>query len=139
MLKRFREFRWTRPFWGGLLLFISGFVLAIGVMPPLTSIVRFGIDVRHMAVGLVCGIVLGVLMMFMGFVAWFIPKNKNTAGIIAVILGLISFPLVNIGGWVVGMLFGVLGGCWIFGWTRPKKYENGDYEPVEPTSPKVPA
>ena len=127
MRTKFREFRWTRPFWGGLLVLVAGFLIFIFAVPfnPITMIINAGL-------GAIGGILLGLIAMFLGVMIWIKPEAKNVAGILAVIVGLVSFPVTNLGGFVVGMLFAVIGGCWAFGWTLPKKHhEFEDIGPIE--------
>ena len=130
MFKKFREFRWTRPFWGGLLVLIAGVLTFAFPLSPIMTVV-------HAGLGAIGGILLGLIEIFLGLVILFRPRSKNMAGILAVIIGLVSFPVTNLGGFIVGMLFSVIGGCWAFGWTLPPKTENFLVEDPEPTEVKV--
>ena len=130
MFQKFREFRWTRPFWGGLLVFIAGFLIFVFAVPfnPVTMIISAGL-------GAIGGLVLGILDLFLGFMIWFRPQSKNVAGVLAVIVGLLSFPLTNLGGFVAGMLLSVIGGCWAFGWTLPQgRMSDEDLTPTQVTA-----
>ena len=108
-LQRFREFRWTRPFWGGLLMMIGGAIMGWLPLGPITQIIRLG-------VGGIGGYLCAILLIAMGLTVWIQPSLRRAAGVIAVIVSLISFPLTNLGGFVVGMLLGIVGGCMVFGW-----------------------
>ncbi|MCE5287738.1 MAG: DUF6114 domain-containing protein [Nocardiaceae bacterium] len=127
MFTRFREFRWTRPFWGGLCVLVAGFNTLVFALPfnPVTAIV-------HAGLGAIGGILIGLIELFLGLVIWFRQQHKNVAGVIAVIVGLVSFPVTNLGGFVTGMLLAVIGGSWAFGWTLPKgRVSDEDLAPTE--------
>jgi hypothetical protein len=132
MRTKFREFRWTRPFWGGLLVLVAGFLIFVFAVPfnPVTKII-------HAGLGAIGGILLGLIAMFLGVMIWIRPEAKNVAGVLAVIVGLVAFPVSNLGGFVVGMLFAVIGGCWAFGWTLPPKHQDLDSDDLEPTEVKA--
>ncbi len=129
-MRKFREFRWTRPFWGGLLILFAGAVIFVLPLSPITTIVYAGL-------GAIGGIVLGLILIFLGLMVWLRPEHKNTAGILAVIAGLVSFPVTNLGGFVTGMLSAVIGGSLAFGWTLPKSHEDRDVVDVEPKGAPV--
>lgn len=110
LLARFREFRWTRPFWGGLFLMIGGVVIGWLPLGPITDIVKLGI-------GGIGGYLCALLLIAMGLTAWFQPSLRRAAGVVGVLVALVSFPVTNLGGFIVGMMLGIVGGCMVFGWT----------------------
>ncbi|MBD3934318.1 hypothetical protein IF129_22490 [Streptomyces chumphonensis] len=105
----FRRWRRTRPFWGALWTGLGGFVILFLPMAPLGKILQVG-------VGGIAGMAGGVLLMAMALLILLMPGQRHTAGVIAVIAGVASFPLSNLGGFVVGMVLAVLGGSMAFGW-----------------------
>ncbi|WP_431780576.1 DUF6114 domain-containing protein [Streptomyces chumphonensis] len=105
----FRRWRRTRPFWGALWTGLGGFVIFFLPMAPLGKILQVG-------VGGIAGMAGGVLLMAMALLILLMPGQRHTAGVIAVIAGVASFPLSNLGGFVVGMVLAVLGGSMAFGW-----------------------
>ncbi|MFC4335706.1 DUF6114 domain-containing protein [Salininema proteolyticum] len=108
-----RRWRRSRPFWGGLLALLGAVELysLLGFQMISISVVQ--------GVGQVAtfGICLGVLAMV--GVAWFQVHLRSIAGILIVIAGLLSMPLANLGGFVIGMLLMVIGGGLVFAWNPP--------------------
>ena len=108
-MRRFREFRWSRPFWAALLTVVAAVELAILPVGPTDALIKAG---SNAFLGLICAAVLGV----MALVMLFLPSQRILAGLITVVASLSSFPLSNLGGFVIGMLLGVLGGSMAVGW-----------------------
>ncbi|MFF8809055.1 DUF6114 domain-containing protein [Streptomyces omiyaensis] len=109
----FRRWRRTRPFWAALWTALGGFVIFFLPMAPLGRILQVG-------VGGIAGMAGGVVIMAMALLVLFLPGQRHTAGTIAVIAGVASFPLSNLGGLFVGMALSVLGGAMAFGWLPEK-------------------
>jgi hypothetical protein len=114
-IRSFREFRWTRPFWGGLFVGAGG--LVIGVLP-----VGPTNDLLHVGYGLFASEVCALLLLAMAGLILFFPSQRMLAAVVAVLISLASFPLSNLGGFVVGMMAGIIGGCLAFGWVPDKKH-----------------
>ncbi|KGN34231.1 hypothetical protein N802_12725 [Knoellia sinensis KCTC 19936] len=70
-----------------------------------------------LGVGGVSAYVLGLGMIAAALTALFLPAQRHFPAIMAVLMSLASLPLANLGGWVVGMLCGVVGASMIFAWT----------------------
>ncbi|MGW8364444.1 DUF6114 domain-containing protein [Streptomyces wedmorensis] len=109
----FRRWRRTRPFWAALWTATGGFVIFFLPMAPLGKILQVG-------VGGIAGMAGGVVLMAMALLILLLPGQRHTAGTIAVIAGVASFPLSNLGGLFVGMILSVLGGSMAFGWLPEK-------------------
>ncbi|MCZ7417705.1 DUF6114 domain-containing protein [Streptomyces sp. WMMC897] len=109
----FRRWRRTRPFWSAVWTGLGGFVIFFLPMAPLGKILQVGI-------GGVAGMAGGVVLMAMALLMLALPGQRHTAGVIAVIAGVASFPLSNLGGFFVGMFLAVLGGSMAFGWLPEK-------------------
>lgn len=109
----FRRWRRTRPFWAALWTGLGGFVIFFLPLAPLGKILQIG-------VGGIAGMAGGVLLMAMALLILFLPSQRHTAGVIAVIAGVASFPLSNLGGLFVGMVLAVLGGAMAFSWLPEK-------------------
>ncbi|MUL42212.1 hypothetical protein FZ103_13650 [Streptomonospora sp. PA3] len=106
----FRGWRRSRPFWGGLLITLAGIVIiAAPALNPLDLIVQQGIAG-------ISGYFVGVLLMAVGVLVWLQPPQRFFYGIAAVLLSLISFVTSNFGGFVFGMLFGMVGGALAIAW-----------------------
>lgn len=111
----FRHWRRSRPFWGGLLMILAGLeLLAI----PLSGILIKGAIkfVVYIGTGGVLGVLIGVLLVTAGLVVWFNPTHRVFYGIAGIILGLLSFPASNLGGFILGMLLAIFGGAAAIAW-----------------------
>lgn len=104
-----RTFRRTRPFWGGLYLAFGGWIIMSLTFAPLSVTLAAG-------VGGISGYLLGGGMMVFAFFAWFVPSQRHLAGLLGIAFALAAFVLSNLGGFVVGMLLGVVGGGMVFSW-----------------------
>lgn len=109
----FLAFRRTRPFWGGLWMILGGWAILRFAMIPLRLLTRFGFS------GF-AGYFLGGGLIAFGLVCWFLPSNRRIVGVLAVCFAIVSLVESNLGGFFVGMFFGVLGGCMAFGWGEKK-------------------
>ncbi|NYI98043.1 hypothetical protein HNR12_004320 [Streptomonospora nanhaiensis] len=113
----FRRWRGSRPFWGGLLTVLAGaVVIAAPALNPLELIVQQGIAG-------ISGYFAGVLLMAIGVLVWLQPPQRFFYGIVAILLALVSFVTSNFGGFVFGMLFGLVGGALTIAWVpdRPAR------------------
>jgi Family of unknown function (DUF6114) len=111
-----RAWRRSRPFWGGLLLVLSGLeLLAI----PLSGILIHGAVklVIYIGIGGVFGVLIGILLVVAGIVLWINPGHRVFYGIAGIALGIVSFPASNLGGFFLGMLLAIIGGSIGFAWT----------------------
>ncbi|MFF4170758.1 DUF6114 domain-containing protein [Streptomyces sp. NPDC001744] len=132
----FRTWRRTRPFWAAVWTGTGGFVIFFLPMAPLGKILQVG-------VGGIAGMAGGVVLMAMALLILLMPSQRHTAGVLAVIAGVASFPLSNLGGLFVGMVLSVLGGSMAFGWLPEKpagrrgflrRTRTADRTPVPPVS-----
>ena len=124
----FRRWRRSRPFWGGLLLVLSGLEL---LALPLTGVLVKGQIklVIYIGIGGVFGVLIGILLIAAGIVLWVNPTHRVFYGIAGIVLGIISFPASNLGGFVLGMLLAIIGGALAFAWV-PAEPESVDADPV---------
>lgn len=112
----FRRWRRSRPFWAAVWTGLGGFIILFLPLAPLGRILQVGI-------GGVAGMAAGVLLMAMALLILLMPGQRYAAGVVAVVVGVASFPLTNLGGLVIGMVLAVLGGSMAFGWLpeRPER------------------
>jgi uncharacterized protein DUF6114 len=121
LLSRFSRARWrawrrSRPFWGGLLLTLAGLELfAI----PLSGVLIHGAIklVIYIGIGGVFGVLIGALLIVSGLMTWFNATHKTFYSIAGIVLGIVSFPASNLGGLFLGMLLAIAGGSIAFAWT----------------------
>jgi uncharacterized protein DUF6114 len=125
-----RRWRRSRPFWGGLLLVLSGLEL---LALPLTGVLVKGQVklVIYIGIGGVFGVLIGILLIAAGIVLWVNPTHRVFYGIAGIVLGIISFPASNLGGFVLGMLLAIIGGALAFAWV-PAEPDSVDAVPGGP-------
>ncbi|MCK9873229.1 DUF6114 domain-containing protein, partial [Nocardiopsis dassonvillei] len=111
---RLRDWRRGRPFWGGLLLVIAGVELLVA---PAAQSLILPIDlIAYTGVAGVSGPLIAVLLITLGALSWFQPAQHLFFGVVGLMLGLVSFVTSNFGGFVIGMLLGIVGGSLVFAW-----------------------
>jgi hypothetical protein len=108
-----RRWRRSRPFWGGLLIVLGASEILASVRAPLPVVVHVGMQ------GLATYLV-PIIMLLCGLLLWFNPDQRIFYSIIAILMALTSWITSNLGGFFIGILFGVIGGSLAFAWTRPK-------------------
>jgi hypothetical protein len=106
----FRAWRRTRPFWGGLWCILGGAIIAYGPTTAVKVILISGATVW-------LGILVGLLVVLMGLFLWFAPHLRHLVGVMAVALSMVSLITSDYGGFLVGLLFGTIGGALGFAWT----------------------
>jgi hypothetical protein len=133
----FRDWRRSRPFWGGLLLVLAGVEL---VAIPLLSVLAHGSVkvVIYIGIGGVFGVLIGGLLVACGLLIWFHPVQRVFYAIAGVLLAVASFVATNLGGFFVGMLLGVTGASLSFGWTPGPGRLAGQHRP-RPRRPETPS
>lgn len=112
---RFRRWRYTRPFWGGLCLLASGLML----MLPAVATVKVGdLLVSISTIAGVSTLLLGSLMLVCACSVLTHPAARLPAGVAAMVLALVALPAANIGGYVLGTVLGVIGSASTLAWAR---------------------
>ncbi|WP_193371915.1 DUF6114 domain-containing protein [Nocardiopsis sp. BMP B8015] len=120
----FRNWRRGRPFWGGLLLVAAGIELLVA--PAAQSLV-LPIDlIIYAGIAGVSGTLIAVLLITLGVLSWLQPAQHVFFGMVGLFLALVSFVTSNFGGFVIGMLLGIVGGSLVFAWApvvrrRPRR------------------
>ncbi len=106
----FRQWRRTRPFWGGLFLFLSGLEYYVSAHMDLAPIkVSFGSQ------GFLSWLIpLAVLLC--GVLTWLSPAQRMFYGIVGAAVAVSGLIGLNLGGFVVGMLLGITGGALAVAW-----------------------
>lgn len=114
-----RRWRHRRPFWAGV------FTLAGGLTIVLLPANQFTVLMLPGVAGL-AGFLLGGLITAIGPLQWFLPDQHILLGITTVLLALAAFIYTNLGGFLLGTLLSIIGGCLSFAWTP------------DPTPPQTP-
>jgi hypothetical protein len=119
---RFRAWRGTRPFWAGLLTLLGGIpIIYIPYNNPKLGSLQVIVGTTAGASSLI----IGVLLITLGLTLWYQSQVRVFAGVAAILLGLVSLPLSNIGGLVVGFLLALVGGGLALSWVPDKKGLSG--------------
>lgn len=106
----FRRWRRTRPFWGGAFAVLGGLELISIPFAPL------GVTILQGMPG-VASWLAGALLIMCGALVWFQPSQRFFFGVLAIVVALGSFVTSNLGGFMFGMLLGLIGGGLMFAWT----------------------
>ncbi|MDG9701631.1 DUF6114 domain-containing protein [Streptomyces sp. DH37] len=109
MLLRWRRWRRSQPFWGGLVTVAAGVEIAAIPLAPLKVML-------HQGVAGTASVLLGAVMVVLGLSAWFTPHHRTLAGVLTVMVAASALVLSNLGGFLIGTVAGVVGGGLVFGW-----------------------
>lgn len=104
----FRRWRRTRPFWGGLWTILAGLLMLYG--PATAYSIIFVSNVVWI------GIAVGAVVAAFGVLVWFNPRHRHLYGVLIVIGSLVSIMTSDLGGFVLGLLLGLIGGSMTFAW-----------------------
>lgn len=101
----------TRPTAGCLLLAAGGWFV---LRPVVASTFQF---LAYLGVGGAQIYILGGGMIAAALVAFFAPAQRHFPALMAMAFSIASLPLANLGGWLIGMVLGIVGSGLIFAWT----------------------
>lgn len=126
----FRQWRRTRPFWAGVWCILGGAIMMYGPLTAIKLLLVSGTVVW-------AGILIGALVVTMGLFMWFSPQFRQVLGVLAVLFSVVSLITSNLGGFIIGLLFGVIGGSMAFAWTPlPVKTEHAMVPAAAPWPPQ---
>ncbi|MFD7628631.1 DUF6114 domain-containing protein [Streptomyces sp. NPDC059851] len=133
LLSRWRRWRRTRPFWGGLFAVLAGAEICVLPLAPLKVMLQQGVA------GLP-SVLMGLVLIVLGLTAWFAPAQRGLAGVLTTLIATAALVLSNLGGFLIGTLLGILGGGLMFAW-QPYAAPRAAATPAEgsPTAPQAPA
>ncbi|MBU7596328.1 hypothetical protein JGS22_001405 [Streptomyces sp. P38-E01] len=135
----FRHWRWQRPFWAGLLTLLASVpIVYIPYADPSFS----DFSLRLATTTGSGSLIIGVLLIVLGFTFWFQRHARVFAGVAAILLGLVSLVVSNFGGFLAGFLLALIGGAmgiaWVSGEDQDapanKHRRNGGEEPTTSAS-----
>ncbi|MEV6932082.1 DUF6114 domain-containing protein [Dactylosporangium sp. NPDC051485] len=109
MRRSFRGWRRSRPFWGGLFIVVAAVEIFLTVKAPLPVVVHVGMQ------GL-AGFLVPIIMLLCGVLLWFTPANRTFYSILALLMAFASWVTSNLGGFLIGLLLGMIGGSLAFSW-----------------------
>ncbi|MEV4348835.1 DUF6114 domain-containing protein [Actinoplanes sp. NPDC049596] len=132
---RFRRWRRSRPFWGGLFLLLSGIEMFLSANMSLGSM-----EV-HLGPQGFLSYLLPLMMLLSGALSWASPGQRLFYGIVGLLTALYSFIGLNLGGFLLGMMIGIVGGALVIAWgpprVKPAAPAAGEEPPAPPTSDEL--
>lgn len=131
----FRRWRRARPFWGGLLTILAGLEIFGS-----TQLTLNGLTFHTGPTGFLSWVIPAILV-GCGALMWFSPQQRMFYAIVGAVTAVFSLIGVNLGGFFIGMLLGLVGGGLGFAWvtTTPTpspgtdqdvQAEQPDYGPI---------
>jgi hypothetical protein len=110
---RFRDWRYTRPFWAGLFTALGG--------GPIAYFPYANLKIGHLTLAMATtagagSLIIGVLLITLGLTMWYHHIVRVFAGVAAILLALVSIPVSNLGGFLIGFLLSMIGGCLALSW-----------------------
>ncbi|MFI9625563.1 DUF6114 domain-containing protein [Streptomyces sp. NPDC052042] len=121
--REFRTWRGNRPFWAGLFTMMGGLPIAYF---PYANMHLGNVTLAMSTTAGAGSLIIGVLLVTLGLTMWFHHIVRVFAGIATILLALVSIPVANIGGFVIGFLFALVGGALSVSWAP------GEPEPAGP-------
>ncbi|MBK3547038.1 DUF6114 domain-containing protein [Streptomyces rubiginosohelvolus] len=130
--RRFRTWRGDRPFWAGLFTILGGVPIAYF---PYADLHLGNMTLTMSTTAGAGSLIIGVLLITLGLTMWFHHIVRVFAGVAAILLALISIPVANIGGFLIGFLFSLIGGALSVSWApgRPAGEETPAAEQAAPS------
>ncbi|MEU9379914.1 DUF6114 domain-containing protein [Streptomyces sp. NPDC048279] len=110
---QFRSWRGTRPFWAGLYILLAGFPI---MYFPYAHLQIGNLTVAMATTAGAGSLIIGVLLVVLGISVWFQKHIRTFAGVAAILLALVSLPVSNFGGFIMGFLFALIGGAMAVAW-----------------------
>jgi hypothetical protein len=120
---RWRRWRTSRPFWGALFIIASGVEILLAVKAPLPVVLHVGMQ------GMV-GYLVPVVILLCGVLLLASPGQRLFYSTITAICALASWATSNLGGFVLGMLLGLVGSALAFAWAPDKKSRKSRLRPA---------
>ncbi|GGV24496.1 DUF6114 domain-containing protein [Streptomyces griseoflavus] len=110
---QFRAWRGERPFWAGLFVMLGGL--------PIAYFPYANLQIGHLTLAMATtagagSLIIGVLLVVLGVSLWFQKHVRVFAGVAAILLALVSIPVSNIGGFLIGFLLALVGGAMAVSW-----------------------
>ncbi|MFD5032976.1 DUF6114 domain-containing protein [Streptomyces sp. NPDC058220] len=118
---RFRAWRGARPFWAGLFTLLGGLPIAYF---PYAKLHLGNLTLAMSTTAGAGSLIIGVLLVTLGLTMWFHSIVRVFAGVAAILLALVSIPVSNIGGFLLGFLLALFGGALSLSWAPGKPAEH---------------
>ena len=121
---QFRAWRGTRPFWAGLFVMIAGVPI---MYFPYAHLTLGQLTIRMSTTAGAGSLIIGVLLVVLGISLWFQKHVRTFAGTAAILLGLVSLPVSNFGGFIVGFVLALVGGALAIAWAPGEPEPDSKY------------
>ena len=118
--RRFGRWRHRRPFWGCVFLLLAGAELFYTANASLA-----GMSIHLGPTGFL-SYLLPLILIVCALLCMFSPAQRLFYGIVGLLDALYSFIGLNLGGFFIGMLLGIIGGALVIAWGPPR------IRPVDP-------
>ncbi|MFJ8546796.1 DUF6114 domain-containing protein [Streptomyces sp. NPDC093586] len=110
---QFRAWRGARPFWAGLFVALGGL--------PIAYFPYANLQIGHLTLAMATtagagSLIIGVLLVVLGVSLWFQKHVRVFAGVASILLALVSIPVSNLGGFLIGFLLALIGGAMAVSW-----------------------
>lgn len=120
---RFANWRQERPFWGGTLLVLAGFI--IGYI-PYSLAMNMPLVPSHFAF---VGLVFAIFVVLCGIFTIAQPQLRLFFGAAGILLAIASI-FGALGGFGLGTILGILGGSLVIAWEPPERIDDGPDEAI---------
>ncbi|MEU0784804.1 DUF6114 domain-containing protein [Streptomyces sp. NPDC006173] len=136
--RNFRTWRGDRPFWAGLFIVLGGVPIAYF---PYAKLQLGHLTLAMSTTAGAGSLIIGVLLVVLGISLWFQKHVRTFAGVAAILLALVSIPVSNLGGFLVGFFFALIGGAMAVSWVpgEPGEEYGVPAAPVKDAEPVAPA
>ncbi|MGV4987942.1 DUF6114 domain-containing protein [Streptomyces sp. NPDC001709] len=118
--RRFRTWRGERPFWAGVFTFNASLPI---LYLPYAHLDLGGIPLALSTTSGSGSLIIGILLMALGLSLWYQQRLRVFAGIATLLLALVSFPVANFGGFLLGLISALIGGSLACAWIPPTAAE----------------
>ncbi|MFE7628364.1 DUF6114 domain-containing protein [Streptomyces sp. NPDC057509] len=123
----FRTWRGDRPFWAGLFTMLGGVPI---MYFPYANMHLGNVTLAMSTTAGAGSLIIGVLLVTLGLTMWFHSIVRVFSGVAAILLALISIPVANIGGFLIGFIFALLGGALSVSWAPGEAPQEEEPAPV---------
>ncbi|MGC4850165.1 DUF6114 domain-containing protein [Micromonospora sp. DT15] len=107
----FRRWQRSRPFWGGLFIALAGVAMFAS-----TRMTINGLSFHSGATGLL-SLLIPVILVTCALLLWLSPAQRLFYSVVAAVTSVYSLIGLNLGGFFVGLLLGIVGSALAFAWT----------------------
>ncbi|MET7710029.1 DUF6114 domain-containing protein [Micromonospora sp. NPDC005413] len=124
--RTFRRWQRSRPFWGGLFIILAGVEMFAS-----TRMTINGLSFHSGTTGLL-SLLIPVILVTCALLLWLSPAQRLFYSVVAAFTVVYSLIGLNLGGFFVGLLLGIVGSALAFAWTptrpAPADAEQADAE-----------